>query len=283
MWHFRFFLIAPLFVLSLILGQEKDFIIFPHQLHLDDLELECDLCHEDVAESISLTTRLLPEKDICSDCHDDDTATDECSACHKNEEDPQPYRERPFRPGPIFSHSFHLEKRPNCTDCHEYIYTDEGDSPSKVWMEGNCQDCHQSIRPEHHTLNWVSIHGTQVNQTTLQNCNLCHRSTSCDACHQLQQFEPKVHPVAYLLSHGFDARMGVLDCSSCHDVLYDCQNCHRQNSVMPMDHNLLNWVGSEFMLENGGMHSSAALDAPEICQACHNPASENTCLRCHGE
>lgn len=268
---------------SFAYGQDQDFIIFPHQLHLEDLELVCDLCHEGVSGSVSLATRLLPEKDLCLDCHDGDTATDECSACHRNEEDPQPYRQLPLRPGPAFSHTFHLTKRPDCTNCHEYVYTDEGGSPPEFWTEENCRSCHGSARPDYHTPDWVSIHGVEVNHLTQQNCNLCHMPAVCDACHQLQQFEPKVHPVSFILSHGFDARSGIIDCVSCHDVLNDCQSCHRQNSVMPMDHNLPGWAGKGFVFEDGGLHSSAALDTPEICVICHHPSSNITCQRCHGE
>lgn len=255
----------------------------PHQFHLEELELECDLCHEEANESVSLDVRILPEKDLCLECHDGDTAPDECSTCHFGDDDPQTYRELLPRSGPFFSHVFHLAKKPNCSDCHDYVYSDEGLAPPVRWSEKRCRECHQSSRPDYHTADWVSVHGIQVNHLTEQKCRVCHEQTFCDQCHQLQQFEPKVHPVSFILNHGFDARSGIMDCSSCHDVVRYCQTCHKQNSVMPMDHNLPDWVGTSIILEDGGLHSSAALDAVDVCQACHNPSSDRTCLRCHGK
>lgn len=281
MRHFRLNLVTVLF-LSFICGQERDHIIFPHRLHLEVLELECDGCHEGVEKASSLAVRLLPPQDFCLECHDGEVAPDECSACHSNPEEPQTYAEVPLRPGPSFSHIFHLSKRPDCADCHEYVFYDDGLAPPTLWRGQDCRGCHEKSPPGSHTSDWTWLHGMEVSHLTEENCMLCHSQVSCDACHQLQQFEPKVHPASYLLSHGFDARSGITDCVSCHQVQTDCQGCHRDLQIMPMDHNLPGWAGPEFVFDEGGLHAQAALDAPEVCIACHEPAS-GTCQRCHGE
>lgn len=270
-------MLISVFLLS---AQERDRIIFPHQLHVEEMELECTQCHEGVEESVSLDIRLLPEEESCLECHDGDLATDECSACHADPENPMTYRERPSRSGPVFSHLFHLAKRPDCSDCHGTIYADDGLAALPVWEEAGCRSCHSSVRPDNHMADWMWVHGSRVNPVTEENCMLCHTQASCDDCHQLQQFEANIHPVSYLFNHGFDARSGITDCSTCHEIRTYCQDCHRQNPVMPMDHNLSDWVGLPGIVEDGGRHAAAALDEPEVCLACHEPET-GTCLRCH--
>ncbi|MFQ6675661.1 MAG: cytochrome c3 family protein [Fidelibacterota bacterium] len=263
-------------------AQERDHIVFPHEPHVEEMELECLQCHEGVEESVSLDVRLLPDEESCLECHDGDVATDECSACHANAENPMTYREHPMRTGPPFSHAFHLTQRPDCALCHAHILEDDGLALPTVWEERDCRACHSHVRPDDHGMDWTSIHGSQVSPVTEETCMLCHTQASCDDCHQLQQFETKIHPVSYLLNHGFDARSGVADCSVCHDIRTYCRDCHRQESLMPIDHNLPDWARLPGVRADGGMHAEAALDAPEVCLVCHEPQS-STCLRCHGE
>ncbi|MEE8335322.1 MAG: cytochrome c3 family protein, partial [Candidatus Neomarinimicrobiota bacterium] len=55
-------------------GTENDIIKFSHEYHLEEQELECDVCHESVFSSSDVFQSNFPEKDICNDCHDGDTA-----------------------------------------------------------------------------------------------------------------------------------------------------------------------------------------------------------------
>lgn len=284
MWHSNVCLTLPVLVLILSPtqgGEEPDYIVFPHQLHVEEMELDCDQCHEGISSSLSLTTRLLPDKDTCLDCHDGDTATDECFACHNNTDDPGTYGGLYKRAGPTFSHLLHLAKESDCLDCHAHISYDDGLAPPSLWRGDDCRACHEKTPPDNHTLDWSRIHGLTVNSITEQNCVLCHSQVTCDNCHQLQQFEPKVHSVSYILSHGFDARAAVTDCSTCHHIGDDCRQCHRQNHIWPMDHNLANWVQLPSLGERGGLHSEEAMSEPEVCIACHEPAAE-ACTGCHG-
>lgn len=277
MWRYSLILLVPL---SLAWTQERDRIIFPHDFHLEEMELDCDHCHAGVSASQSLRERLLPAMESCSDCHDGDTAGEECELCHSAPEEPISYPSLAPREGPDFAHQFHLLKGLDCSTCHSGIYSDDGSAARGDWTTADCYRCHQSRRPENHALDWVSTHGLDLGHRVQESCRLCHTQSSCDRCHQLQQFELEVHPVAYLLRHGFEARSGEKECSTCHAVTTDCYRCHRDNGVMPLDHNLPGWAGP--FLDDGGSHGEAALEEPEICQTCHLPASDRTCLRCHG-
>jgi hypothetical protein len=250
--------IIPLLVIGLNAQSES----FPHQLHIEDVELACDECHDNVAESASLESRLIPDGEICADCHGES----------------MPFTVRPVLTE-AFSHKYHISKTFECSNCHGAITGDDADGPSKIWSESDCQACHSTHPPSSHTLEWSSVHGLEVISSTEKNCRTCHGQKFCDMCHQLQQFTPVVHSVDYILSHSFDAKSGMLECSSCHDIVADCYSCHSENQIMPMNHNFLDWVGFQF--DAGGLHSTAALEEPDLCHTCHIPASDATCLKCH--
>ncbi len=256
MWRYNL-----LFILIPIIGfaQDSDILPFPHQLHIEDLELTCEVCHSAVEESNSLEARLLPDGETCADCHGETV---------------------PFNISELFttdfSHQIHTEPF-ECQTCHAEITDDS--IPFKTWSSSDCQNCHSKVTPEYHTLEWSSLHGLELNANTEKQCQLCHQKETCDQCHQLQQFTQKVHIDGFILSHAFDARSGILDCSNCHELVQDCYTCHVQNQVMPMNHNFPNWVGKNIV--GGGLHSSLALDEPEVCQTCHLPATDRNCLKCH--
>lgn len=274
----RFSLPLILF-LALGFSQERDRILFPHDFHLEEVELECAECHAGVEASSSLATRLLPEKETCITCHDGDSATDECAACHTNSEEPQTYSPLKRKGDPEFSHARHLQRFANCGRCHGGIETDDGSEKPFAWKDADCRACHTITKPENHTLSWISDHGPELN--TGQNCAFCHEDTYCDRCHRQQQFLPLIHPSDYLMKHNWEAAAGVQECSTCHERERDCVSCHRLQNIMPMNHNFPNWTN--LVLNDGGDHAEAALDEADICQVCHEPAADNTCRRCHKE
>ena len=254
-----------------------DYIMFPHQLHIEDMEMSCEDCHEAVADATDLAVRLLPEKDSCISCHDGDTATEDCESCHADPDEPLPFSESQIITNPQFSHRNHLSANLECASCHGSIDEDDGSDPDQAWIAGDCFSCHSTTKPQSHKIEWPRLHGMEVSHHTQSSCNTCHEQSGCDACHQVQEVVPRVHEAGFILSHSFDARAGSLDCSSCHNHINDCQTCHRTNQVMPMAHNFINWVTL-----SGGLHSERALDEPDNCLICHQPASDQTCQKCHG-
>ncbi|RMF09984.1 MAG: hypothetical protein D6762_02450 [Candidatus Neomarinimicrobiota bacterium] len=276
MWRYS---IGCLIAGSLILGQEPDRIPFPHDLHVQDAEIECETCHPDASESRSVWDQsLLPAMETCADCHD---VEEDCNLCHTHPEDPRPLVDSRPPYEQDFSHQLHLGQGLACATCHDYILEDDGSGPGQTWRLSDCRTCHRRQKPGFHTPDWSGSHGLGMSLSTQRRCQVCHLPDDCDRCHQYQPFEPHVHPGDYIQRHGFEARTGVTDCGTCHDVEATCVTCHRQRLIMPLDHSTPSWVN--LIDGDGGRHGEAALDSPEICQACHRPDRDATCLRCHEE
>ncbi len=249
--------------------------MFPHQFHIEDMELSCDDCHGGVTEAVDLAVRLLPEKDDCLSCHDGDTATEDCEACHADSDDPLPFSESQILSGMDFSHQNHLATALRCEQCHAAIANDDGSALPSSWHQDDCQNCHENNAPNSHTIEWLWLHGVDVTIQTSSSCNTCHQQASCDACHQAQEVEPRSHPAGFLIGHGLEAYAGLSDCSICHSR-NDCSGCHAQNLVMPLDHSFPDWA-----TQSGGLHAENAMDDPDICLVCHQPAVDQSCTGCH--
>lgn len=276
MWRFKIaILIIPL---MLVFGQAQNRILFPHQLHIDDVELSCDECHDGVAEADGKTWDIFPKMDYCAECHEDNTDDGDCSFCHTDGSNPQSYDKYWMSSGLDFSHKLHLDKYDDCYKCHNYIAEDDGTDDPYQWNMAECQACHMDLEegPSSHDLAWKQLHGSEINSSTSGNCALCHTNNSCEECHQLQEFTPGVHPVDYILAHSFDAKAGVTECSTCHNIVEDCYTCHVSNQIMPMNHNFHNWVSTE-----GGIHIDYAESEIELCATCHIPTEDATCTTCH--
>ena len=83
----RFKIIVVLLPLVILFGQEADRILFQHNLHIDDMELNCSDCHAGVT---SEDGKIFPEERFCLECHDGDTADNSCEYCHSNPDTPLP-------------------------------------------------------------------------------------------------------------------------------------------------------------------------------------------------
>ncbi len=274
------FRIIPIVILMSALATADDYIMFPHQLHIDDMELTCDECHDGITEAKDLSTRQLPEKDYCISCHDGDSATEDCESCHNDPDEPLPFAESQPIQNVDFSHYFHLSKNLDCSVCHGEISEGDGSELAKIWNESGCRSCHQTSLPESHSLEWATSHGEDIDQQAGNSCSSCHYQETCDACHLVQEVEPRVHPAGFIILHGLEATGGTTDCSSCHDLVSDCRSCHQQNNTIPIAHHLPDWVTR--VGTDGGLHGDQALDDADNCLICHEPASDPTCARCHG-
>lgn len=254
-------------------SMDPDHIIFPHDLHITDVELSCDYCHSGVSDSESLTPGYLPDMDFCSECHD---VEDECELCHSNVDEADTYPLMGSTSGVDFSHAAHRPSTPNCETCHSGITSDDGEALRQPWPRAACSQCHQSHEPASHDITWDEDHGLSVNHPQAASCSMCHTEKFCDDCHHHSGFEKSTHPPAYIVAHGLEARLDAVECMTCHQIENDCQSCHIQRMIMPADHNLTTWG---IINGNAGMHADAAESTPEVCQSCHQP---HYCQRCHG-
>ena len=92
--------------------------IFSHASHVDVLEFDCETCHENASESGVSGDNLLPKMEVCMNCHDGETAPEECEFCHQDTDNPVAF-ENPEREI-IFNHQYHLETESlECDHCHK--------------------------------------------------------------------------------------------------------------------------------------------------------------------
>ena len=198
------FLAASIFLLfaaflsqdSNLLRSNSELIKFSHSLH-NEL-VECSECHTSVAESTSLTDRLLPNHDSCVNCHEVDNEN-ECSTCHIDDNYQSLIQKESEL---IYNHKIHGLLELKCTDCHkgldkvDYSFESSEVYPSmeicsachnEVKIASNaCESCHIStfnLLPQNHRSNdYLRSHkflAWEVNA----NCMMCHNNTTCQECH----------------------------------------------------------------------------------------------------
>ena len=198
------FLVASIFLLfaaflsqdSNLLRSNSELIKFSHSLH-NEL-VECSECHTSVAESTSLTDRLIPNHDSCVNCHEVDNEN-ECSTCHIDDNYQSLIQKESEL---IYNHKIHGLLELKCTDCHkgldkvDYSFESSEVYPSmeicsachnEVKIASNaCESCHIStfnLLPQNHRSNdYLRSHkflAWEVNA----NCMMCHNNTTCQECH----------------------------------------------------------------------------------------------------
>ncbi len=303
--HYKIILFSTIFslcLLSTVYGDgDRDKIIFPHAFHVEDMEVACDDCHSTVSTSTALTHDLLPTMDRCLECHDGDTASEDCEVCHTNADEPDTYGWQPTD-GLLFPHQLHVPKN-DCAECHPAIAAAEAlqirQTPSMQQCmschatplsDSGCYQCHRSLEgklPANHDLNWSKTHGLSA-VGGASDCSSCHQEQDCESCHAAIQMEKTVHPANYEFTHAGDFLGFTTECSTCHAMPQDCQFCHNLHATMPMSHNLPGWANKRqpgYSSSSGGpqYHQQEALDNPDYCLVCHEPATDLTCLRagCH--
>lgn len=254
--------------------------IFPHDTHFKE-EISCDVCHENALTSTQSTDILLPETDLCLDCHD----------TVKQYTGPKVRK-------PIwiakFPHKVH--KSVDCVDCHK-----SATMPALPKME-TCAGCHDDVTAPadcfichrkdedrlriYHPPRWRSIHGLFA-KTDESSCMICHRenlkvrsaspATACSECHVQEDFALQHHPENYEFQHPQSFFSREEDCATCHEGLQTCRDCHESEHIYPADHNQINWA---LQTSPGGLHREAAENDPERCLSCHEPA-DALCIQCH--
>ncbi len=274
--------------------ETADRIIFPHSFHIKDVGVECTDCHAAVTTSTALSHNILPDMDFCLDCHDGDTAPEECELCHTQPDDPGTYGWAPTA-GLQFPHSTHLANGVACEKCHLGKAGAEALAPRMLPAMGLCMDCHntpitdsgclichaslEGKRPANHAPDWREVHGLWAGGAGNNDCAMCHQETDCEACHAQAQLEKQVHPANYGFLHAGDFLSFEKECSTCHQQPRECMSCHLARAVMPLSHNSWGWVN--VTPGDGGFHAEEALDKPDYCLVCHDPGTDYTCQKCH--
>lgn len=262
-------------------------IIFSHEFHVAEQEIECITCHGSVESSTLSSDKNLPTMDECGNCHD--TGDDEsCGMCHKNAEEPtetiNPIREL------IFNHQLHLQMNINCEQCHANIKSSSNPNIENLPDMKVCLTCHDNIKASKdcttchssglmiadiHPIDWLYKHELKASSDQ-EWCAQCHDIQSdCTSCHRGDNLTGSIHDLNYFFTHGLDASSNNLTCQKCHDNKNFCVTCHEQNMRMPLNHSKVNWLLN---------HGLEAKQDVENCAACHE-SSDLTCSRagCHND
>jgi hypothetical protein len=168
---------------------------FSHELHSDQLNIECMYCHE-TAEVSSYGG--IPDTHTCMSCHSQIATYSELLApvreSYETGEPLQWLKVHDLAEHVYFNHSVHVQNGFACETCHGRV-----DQMPQVWQVNNmtmawCLECHfepeRFIRPNEtrYEFGWEGPEGQErielgeqlieeygVNKTGLSSCSTCHR------------------------------------------------------------------------------------------------------------
>ncbi|MDP3149149.1 MAG: cytochrome c3 family protein [Ignavibacteria bacterium] len=244
----------------------KSRIKFSHKIHAEITD--CKGCHTKAGDAKTMKDQLLPKMEDCATCHDVEN-TDECNKCHyESVQEPLIQKKSSI----IFSHSFHIGNKVECTYCHkgmdnvDYAFESVGSVPS---ME-TCSTCHGEKK------------------TASLACEACHISTA--------NLLPKSHNVVdFKKSHKFLAERPNANCVMCHDN-NSCEECHTGTTMITETGTWTNFyapykphtfvdgtkqqqISRVHDLNFQFTHGIEAKGKESNCQSCHQV--ETFCVSCH--
>jgi hypothetical protein len=262
---------------------------FSHRIHVEGEELDCAMCHEDLAFA---DDPGMPSLDTCLLCHAElDVEKPEGEGVERlftapADGDPEfaATRAAALDDEVVFGHLRHVDAGLECGDCHRGIERAEGIGPELAVPMARCVDCHAERDqptacaachtevdtdwpPPSHALGWERLHGEVARSAhpglptpAAESCSLCHAEETCAACHRVEP--PRSHTHGFRLKgHGLLARMDRESCATCHEPA-SCERCHAETT--PLSHGGM-WGGTM------ALH----------CLGCHMPLEDNGCAVCH--
>ena len=277
--------LAGCMIADALVPAEKPFG-FRHDVHGEELELECANCHGGATDS---EDPGMPRAAVCQLCHAELDAEkpperrvatlfgeDGFLASHVGRQSDEI----------VFSHQSHVGRGQDCAACHADVAKDDGslvragnvapmsmDACVACHVEStgpplsDCAACHVEIRsgvaPPSHRANWKRYHGTVYHGRSserMDQCALCHQESECTDCHAVEL--PENHTNYWRRrAHGLTASMDRQSCATCHDS-DSCERCHEE--IRPQSH-------------------SGGWGAPQDrhCLFCHDPVRSTTCGTCH--
>lgn len=140
-------------------------LLIPHRAHVEVLLMECTACHSDLVHSLNKRGFNRPEMESCLEqCHDGDTAVNECVKCHTRKQTPGSHEKTDW----LQIHGAAAATE-DCGQCHD-------------WTPGYCAECHEK-RPASHAGNWKKGHAEPAKKRG-DGCLVCHGGEEfCKQCH----------------------------------------------------------------------------------------------------
>jgi hypothetical protein len=167
-------------------------VAFSHNVHVNQLGLDCRYCHDGVEKSWYSN---LPSASTCMNCHNQVLAADDRLALVRESFEtgtPIPWVQVHKMPDFVyFNHAVHVNRGISCVHCHGQVNLMEEVYHAQGMSMAFCLECHRNpaefIRPLEHVfdLNWSTnresqiqmglefVHDWKVNSS--QNCSACHR------------------------------------------------------------------------------------------------------------
>lgn len=140
-------------------------LLIPHRAHVEVLEINCPVCHQDLVHSVNEQGYNAPQMTMCLElCHDGEQASTECVDCHTQKHVPDDH----LRDDWLEIHS-DMTETVDCDECH-------------AWSPDYCADCHAE-RPEGHIGNWKNLHQHPALERGEDGCLVCHDREFCKDCH----------------------------------------------------------------------------------------------------
>ena len=243
------------------LTQKESNLIFSHNLHVKNSEMNCESCHKGLNEVDyswqSAGARASME--TCYSCHNNKTvSSNACESCHISTVNllPQDHKVTNY----IHNHKFAArEFNANCAMCHD---------------DQSCYECH------------VSTTGITENNTANDFYQPFYPSNYVDG--SKQQAIQRVHDLNYRYTHGIDADGKTTECQTCHQIETFCVECHQSeggdyafSGMVPASH-LKPTFETIGVGTGGGDHAVLARRDIESCMACHDVnGADPTCITCH--
>lgn len=227
---------------------------FNHMQHVEQLDLECQTCHQGLDREGWRTTGYLPAMDDCMTCHNGMAAPRDCEACHNTDRS-------------LLQPSSHIL---DWTDTHGDEVAFDGDaSCMPCHTVTDCQECHDGAL-------LVERMALGASGQALFTAQLEGSGNVVD----------RVHGLNFRFLHGIEARGKSSDCLTCHEIDNGdfCAECHNpagSAGLRPAWHGVGNWV-TIGVGSGGGEHAQLARQDIETCAACHGGTGEDpACLLCH--
>ncbi|MBK9227181.1 MAG: cytochrome C [Ignavibacteria bacterium] len=235
-------------------------MLFSHKQHAANKK--CTDCHKDLdkVKFSAAAASGFPSMESCYTCHNDNTATSECAACHTNLTNLIPKDHN--KPNFLNEHTTVAgvsTSNQNCAMCHS---------------DNFCQVCH-SAKPKsgnNTTNDFYAPYYTRDGATRIDREDLQKLTTA--------------HDLNYRFTHGVDAGQKTFECNTCHDPVNFCASCHLNGGealtgAVPESHRQPNFT-TLGVNTGGGIHADIARRDIEKCQSCHDvQGADPACLKCH--
>lgn len=292
---------------------KKDHIVFSHEKHVVDEEIECEECHAAIGESEQVTASAFPSEEQCLECHEKED--DGCGQCHADPASPRTWEYHRLG-GVVFSHATHMEAEDGirCVRCHgDAVKARSAGATGTPGMQDVCMDCHRNdfrkidckmchedlvenpARPVSlfsHDANFELRHGTLARGDE-KVCSHCHRQDYCSDCHnRLEGMPPAlkhservdrdlIHRGDFLTRHFIDARADPAKCGKCHNP-NQCSACHDRMGVGAGSGRAVNrHPGGWMNPASPDFHGAKARRDIVACASCHDQGAASNCVKCH--